>query len=103
MTEAENAAVRLSEWLVPLAFITCAAWVVWHMPAYILDLANIEEGSAFDRLSAQYIRADLTPNMSGFFGGFIDIIDLLTLIGVPLFGVIGVRTVRRANMEQFEW
>jgi len=24
------------EWLVPLAFILCAGWVTWHMPAFTL-------------------------------------------------------------------
>lgn len=103
MTDADNGKVHASEWLLPLAFIICAAWVVWHMPAYILDWADIPEGSAFDRLSAQYTRADVTPNMSGILGGFIDIFDLLALIGIPVFGALGVRTVRRAHMEQFEW
>ena len=95
--------IGIGEWLYPLAFIVCAGWVVWHMPAFILDWASIEEGSAFDRLSAQYKSNDVTPEMGGIFGGFIDILDLLAIIGIPVLGALGIRAVRRAPMEQFEW
>lgn len=103
MAGADEEKIYVSEWLIPLAFIICAAWTVWHMPAYILDWGGIEAGSEFDQLSAQYMRTDVTAEMSGIFGGFIDIFDLLALIGIPVFAAIGVRTVRRSHLEQFEW
>lgn len=91
------------EWLVPLAFIFCAGWVVWHMPAFILDFFPPETESNFGRLSAQLERNDVTPNMGGIFGGFTDIIDWLAIVGMAVFGVIGVRTVQRGNMEFESW
>lgn len=91
------------EWLVPLAFIFCAGWVVWHMPAFILDFVPPDTESQFDRLSAQLERNDVAPGLGGIFGGFADIADWLALVGVAVFGVIGVRTVRRASMEFESW
>ncbi len=91
------------EWLVPLLFILCAGWATWHMPAYILDYSGYEPGSAFDQLSAQFKRNDVTPEMSGVFGGFVDIVDLIALMGIPILGAIGVRTVQRAHLEDFDW
>ena len=32
----------LVEWLVPLAFVICAGWVTWHIPAFTLDWAPPE-------------------------------------------------------------
>lgn len=103
MTEAEDRAVRLAEWLVPLLFVICGGWAVWHMPAYILDWAGPDTESAFDRLSEQFRRADVTPGLGGVFGGFVDPVDLLALAGIPVFAALGMRTVRRAHMEQYEW
>ena len=91
------------EWLVPLAFILCAGWVVWHMPAFTLDFYPPSDPSQFDKLSALFKRNDVSAEMGGLFGGFADIIDWLALIGIPLFAVIGMRTVRRAGMEFESW
>jgi TRAP-type mannitol/chloroaromatic compound transport system permease small subunit len=93
----------LKEWLVPLGFIFCAGWVTWHMPAFILDWAPSEDPSQFDKLSALFRRIDVTPEMGGLFGGFADPIDWLALIGVPVFIVLGIMTVRRAHMEFESW
>lgn len=91
------------EWLVPLAFIFCAGWVVWHMPAFILDFVPPDTESQFDRLAAQLERNDVAPGLGGIFGGFADISDWLALVGMAVFGVVGVRTVRRASMEFESW
>ncbi|GGX37719.1 hypothetical protein GCM10007385_00460 [Tateyamaria omphalii] len=91
------------EWLVPLAFIFCAGWVVWHMPAFTLDFYPPTDESQFDKLSALFKRNDVTPNMGGLFGGFADIVDWLAAIGVLAFGYLGVRTVQRAGMEFESW
>ena len=91
------------EWLVPLAFILCAGWVVWHMPAFTLDFYPPSDPSQFDKLSALFKRNDVSPGMGGLFGGFADVIDWIALIGIPVFAIIGVRTVRRAGMEFESW
>lgn len=91
------------EWLVPLAFIFCAGWVVWHMPAFTLDFFPPTDESQFDKLSALFKRNDVTPDMGGLFGGFADIVDWLAAIGVLAFGYLGVRTVQRAGMEFESW
>ena len=91
------------EWLVPLAFIFSAGWVVWHMPAFTLDLYPPTDQSELDKLSALFRRIDVTPDTGGLFGGFSDVFDWLALILVPVFGYLGVRTVQRAGMEFESW
>lgn len=88
----------LVEWLVPLAFILCAGWVIWHMPAFILDW-----GGHQDQLAAHFERTDVAPGMPVVMGEHIDIIDILALIGIPLMAIWGVMTVRRAPMEFEAW
>ena len=91
------------EWLVPLAFIFCAGWIVWHMPAFTLDFFPPTDASQFDKLSALFQRNDVTPGLGGLFGGFADIVDWLAALGVLVFGYLGVRTVQRAGMEFESW
>lgn len=93
----------LVEWLVPLAFILCAAWVVWHIPAFTLDWNPPDDPSQYDKLSALFKRIDVSPGLGGLFGGFADIVDWIALIGIPIFAVFGVRTVARAPMEFESW
>ena len=93
----------LVEWLVPMAFIVCGAWVIWHMPAFTLTINPPEDPSEYDKLSALFGRNDVSPNLGGLFGGYADIIDYLALIGMPIFAFFGVRTVRRAPMEFESW
>ncbi len=92
----------LIEWLVPLGFITCAGWVIWHIPVYILTWFPHENESMRGQVEAISDRNDVTPGLSPLFGK-IDIIDLVALIGVPILFVIGCRTVRRAAMEFEGW
>lgn len=94
----EHKTGSLIEWLMPLAFIVCAAWLTWHMPVFILDW-NPPEGSDFDKLAAQFQRMDVTPDMGGLFGGFADLLDWLALVGLFVFLAGGIVTVRRAAME----
>ncbi|MBY5933694.1 TRAP transporter small permease [Tateyamaria omphalii] len=91
------------EWIVPLAFIFCAGWIVWHMPAFTLDFFPPEDPSQFDKLSALFRRNDVTPGLGGLFGGFADIVDWLAALGILVFGYLGVRTVQRAGMEFESW
>lgn len=93
----------LVEWLVPMAFIFAAGWVIWHMPAFTLDFYPPTDPSEFDKLSALFGRVDVTPDMGGLFGGTADPIDWLALISIPVLIYFGVRTVRRAGMEFESW
>ena len=86
------------EWVIPLIFILCAGWIVWHLPAFTLDFLP-PDASQVDNLLGLHHRNDVTPSMSGPFEGEADWIDYLALIGIPFFFTIGMRTVRRAPME----
>lgn len=89
---------RPIEWLVPLAFIFCAGWVIWQMPAFILDW-----GSGGAQLAAQFSRINIAPNAPIVMGTYIDIYSLLALVALPLLLIAGVLTVRRAPMEFEHW
>ena len=91
------------EWLVPLAFIFVAGWVIWHMPAFTLTLFPPSDPSEHDKLSAMFERLDVTPGLGGLFGGTADAVDWLALLGIPILIYVGVRTVRRAGMEFESW
>ena len=95
----DGSGVRWIEIAVPFAFLIVAGWLTWHLPAFTLDWFPPADQSSFDRLSAQYITNDVTPGLGGLFGGFADIIDWAAIVLLPVIGVIGVRTVRRAPME----
>lgn len=94
----EQKSGSLIEWVIPLAFIFCAGWVIWHMPAFILDW-----GGHGDQLAALFKRIDVTPNLPAILGTHIDIVDILALLALPIFTVLGVMTVRRAPMEFEAW
>lgn len=87
------------EWVVPLAFILCAGWVVWHFPAFTLTFNPPADASQADNLAAIHARNDVSPGMPGLFGGTADIIDWLAMAGIVVFTLIGVKTVHRAPME----
>lgn len=74
----------IGEWIMPLAFILCAAWVVWNGPAYIMAF-----GGFTDALAARYTS--------------IDILDWIALLALPFLLVAGMFTVRRAHMEFEDW
>jgi len=99
MTEEKNGIVQ---WIVPIAFILCAGWIVWHLPAFILDYYP-PDASQVDNLRGLYNRNDVTPSLTGPFDGEADWIDYLALIGIPVSLLVGVRTVRRAPMEFESW
>ena len=91
------------EWLIPFAFILCAGWITWHLPAFILTCFPPEDASNYDKLSALFDRVDVTPHFYRLFGGFADVIDWGALILLPILGYFGMRTVRRASMEFENW
>lgn len=91
------------EWVMPILFIICAGWAIWHTPAYILDFIPPENQSSFDQISALHLRKDVTPDMGGLFGGFADPLDWAALILMPILFFIGTRTIGVAKMEFQEW
>jgi TRAP-type C4-dicarboxylate transport system permease small subunit len=93
----------LWEWLIPFGFVVCFGWVIWHTPAFILDFIPSENPSLVDQMSALHQRKDVTPGLSGLFGGFADAIDWAALVFIPIFAIIGIRGVRVADMEFQEW
>ncbi len=93
----------LLEWLIPLAFVVCAGWAIWHIPAYLLDFIPPESASLLDQITEIHKRKDVTPNMAGLFGGIADPIDWAALVLLPIIFIAGVRTVRCAAMEYEHW
>ncbi len=93
----------LLEWAIPFAFIMCAGWAIWHMPAYILDFIPHESQSLVDQMTELHKRKDVTPEMAGLFGGLADPLDWAALILLPVFFYLGMRTVKVAAMEYEHW
>ena len=90
----------LKEWLIPFLFVLCAGWAIWHGPAYLVDFWGYEEGSnLFNHMNEMHHRKDVTPNLSGLFGGVADIIDLAALLLLPIIFYFGTRNVVLAQME----
>ena len=94
---------RLIEWVVPLCFVLCASWVIWHLPAYILTIAPHESESLLGKVTALHNTKELSPGLPGLFGGVADIVDWTALILLPIIFVIGTMTVRVAHMEYQHW
>lgn len=90
----------LKEWLIPFLFVLCAGWAIWHGPAYLVDFWGYEEGSnLFNHMNEMHHRKDVTPNLSGLFGGVADIIDWAALLLLPIIFYFGTRNVVLAQME----
>jgi len=99
----EQESGRIIEWILPLAFVFSAGWLIWHIPNFILDFSNPDEGLA-GQLKELIDRKDVTPNMAGLFGGEADLIDWIALILTPILFVVGAMTVKRAPMEyEYMW
>lgn len=99
----KNDSVGFMEWFIPLLFVICAAWVVWHFPSYILTIAPHEDPSILSRVTALHETKELSPNLPGLFGGVADIIDWGALALLPILAIIGMRTLKVANMEFQHW
>ncbi|MGC1494226.1 MAG: TRAP transporter small permease [Sulfitobacter sp.] len=95
----KNKTGGIIEWVIPLAFVGTMAWLIWHLPAFMLDWVPYASESLRGQVEAIYLRADVTPNMGGVFGGHIDILDITALILSPILAIIGMRTVNAAAME----
>ena len=68
------------EWLLPLAFILPAGWVIWRVPGFIMAF-----GGGTDSMHIRYPVAGL--------------LDWAALLLLPVLFALGVRSVRRAHME----
>lgn len=91
----------IRDWIIPFAFVFCAGWLVWHLPAFMLDFlpyegANESTGIVIDGILS---RNDVTPNLPGLFGGHTDIVDWATLIAAPILFYFGMRNLKHAVME----
>ncbi len=93
----------LAEWLWPSAFLICAGWLVWHIPAFILDWFKPSNESLFLQISELHTRKDVSPNLPGLFGGYADIIDWAALVLMPIFVILGARSIVVAPMEFEKW
>jgi hypothetical protein len=89
----------IMEWLVPCLFVATMSWIIWHMPAFLLDWIPYNSVSLRDQVEAIYAISDITPNLSGVFGGYIDIVDFIALLATPVLAIVGARGVVAANME----
>lgn len=87
------------EWVLPFLFVLCFGWVLWHMPAYILDFWPHDNVSMTAQLTGQHARNDVTPNLPGLFGGATDIIDWAAILLLPIIFIFGMRTLKHEQME----
>ncbi|SNY91619.1 TRAP-type mannitol/chloroaromatic compound transport system, small permease component [Cohaesibacter sp. ES.047] len=94
---------ELREWIIPSAFLICAGWVIWHMPAFILDLYPPDNQSLVEILRQLHERKDVSPGLPGLFGGYADAIDWLAMVLIPVLFVWGSLTVRIAHNEFKHW
>jgi TRAP-type C4-dicarboxylate transport system permease small subunit len=79
-----NSVRDLPQWLVPLLFIACGSWIVWHGATYIMAF-----GGYTDALAARYRQ--------------IMMLDYLIVVALPILGMLGVLGVKRAPMEIEEY
>jgi len=89
--------------MIPFCFVVCASWAIWHIPAYILTLAPHANPSTLAQVTAIHESKDVTPGLPGLFGGVADVVDWLALALIPIFLVIGMFSVRVAQMEFQHW
>ncbi|MEP4197772.1 MAG: TRAP transporter small permease subunit [Aliishimia sp.] len=98
----QQRSISLWEWLVPMAFFFCISWVVWQLPAFILDWIPPANESLFGQIDAIFTNYDII-RLPSLFGGHIDILDMLALLLLPVLFVLGVRTVKRSSIESENW
>lgn len=93
----------LAEWLWPAAFLICAGWTVWHIPAFILDFSPNMAESLHAQISELQTRKDLLPGLGGLFGGVADPVDWFAVLAMPVLFFFGARAVVVAPMEYQEY
>ncbi|SFR52757.1 TRAP-type mannitol/chloroaromatic compound transport system, small permease component [Yoonia tamlensis] len=92
-----------AEWIWPFAFLVCAGWLCWHIPAFILDWFPPENESLFMQVSELHTRKEVLQEMPGLFGGFANIVDYAALALLPVVTVLGSRSIVVAPMEFEHW
>ncbi len=90
---------NLAEWLWPSAFLLCAGWTIWHIPAFILDFSPNMAESLKAQISELHMRKQVNPGMPGLFGGFADAIDWFCVLAMPIIFFFGSRAIVVAPME----
>ena len=93
----------VAEWIWPSAFLICAGWCVWHIPAFTLDWFPPENESLMMQVSELHTRKEVLQNMAGLFGGFANVVDYLALVLMPVFVILGMRSIVIASMEFQDW
>ena len=53
----------LIEWLIPLAFVGVMSWLVWHLPAFMLDWIPYTSDSLRAQVEAIYLDSDVTRQL----------------------------------------
>lgn len=91
------------EWVWPSAFLLCAGWTIWHIPGFILDLIPPASESLYAQIADLHTRKNVLPNLGGLFGGFTDPVDWLAIVLMPVFFVLGMRSIVVAPMEFQHW
>ncbi|MCY4184503.1 MAG: TRAP transporter small permease [Rhodobacteraceae bacterium] len=91
------------DWLIPIAFIVCVGWCIWHTPAFLLDFIPPENQSLFNQMSELHSRKDVIPWAGGLFGGYTDIFDWVAIIMIPILFGLGIRNIKVEPMEYQEW
>ena len=93
----------VAEWIWPSAFLICAGWCVWHIPAFTLDWFPPENESLMMQVSELHTRKEVLQDMAGLFGGFANVVDYLALVLMPVFVILGMRSIVIASMEFQDW
>ncbi len=94
---------KILDWILPGAFVFCCGWVIWHIPAFLLDFIPPSTPSLFDQMSELHARKDVLPGLGGLFGDHADIVDWVALILIPITMAFGVRNITVAHMEFQHW
>jgi len=90
---------HLLDWIIPVCFVVCAGWSVWHLPGFMLDFVGYENPSKTVQIQDYFDRKQVTPWLKGPGGSNVDVIDWVALILVPIFFVLGVRAIVPNQME----
>lgn len=89
----------LLDWVIPVCFLICIGWTIWHLPAFFLDFLGYQNESKAIQIQDYFDRKQITPGIKGLSGGNVDIVDWIMLLLAPVFFVFGVRTVVPNQME----
>ena len=90
---------HLLDWIIPVCFVICAGWVVWHLPAFFLDFVGYADPSKTVQIQDYFDRKQVTPWLNGPGGRNVDIIDWIALALAPVFFFLGVRSIVLNPME----